>query len=140
MTCNPLTQLRDRAPYDIYSIDRVMDRATRGMQSIVRERALNDTQSIDRVGGQSPTRHPYLVHVTIHIKATTVALLVTLYSQHVQINMNDITEQKNVVNLINIVVPTVICKVIIYGHIYNICFPLITITPVPSVLFLLRTA
>jgi len=53
--------------------------------------------------------------------------------------MNDITGQKNVVNLINIVVPTVISKVITYGHIYNLSFSFITITRILRVLFLLRT-
>jgi hypothetical protein len=52
-----------------------------GMKSIVGDRTLNGTQSIDRVRGQGPTRHPSFVHVTKHIKAITVALLVASYSQ-----------------------------------------------------------
>lgn len=60
--------------------------------------------------GDRATRHPSLVHVTTHIKTTTVALHATLYSKYVHINMNDIRGQKNVVKLINVVVPTVIFK------------------------------
>jgi hypothetical protein len=76
------------------SLTELWDGAPHGMQSIVGDRALNGTQSIDKVTGQGPTRHQSLVHVTTHIKAIIVALLVALYSQYVHINVNDITGQK----------------------------------------------
>jgi hypothetical protein len=80
------------------------------MQSIVRDRALNCTQSIDRVRGQNPTQHPSLVHLTTHIKTTTVALQVALCSKYVNTNLNNIRGQKNIVKLTNTVEPTVIFK------------------------------
>jgi hypothetical protein len=64
MGSTPLTELWERAPS--------------GMQSTVGDGVLNGTQSIDRVRGQGPARHPSLVHVTTHIKSTTVAFLVAL--------------------------------------------------------------